>query len=263
MKPLDDAFANIPYIKGGDAFPSRWAAEAEAFRQSLGDRAELNCSYGSSARQVFDFFNAASEAKGTVIFVHGGYWKAFDHTFWSHLAGGALGNSWNVAMPGYDLCPDVRISDITQQIASAVTAIAERTAGPIALTGHSAGGHLVSRVTDPAVLPKAVLERVVRIAPVSPVTDLVPLLETTMNDILQLDHAEAVAESPVRMPPPPGAAVQIWVGAAERPVFVEQAGALANNWRVPCHVVPDKHHFDIIDALEHQDSDLVKFLTRQ
>lgn len=174
MKPLDDAYANAPYIEGADDYPPRWESAAQAMRDRLGAKADIGIAYGDSARQVFDFFNADANTVGTVIFVHGGYWKAFDHRYWSHLAQGALDAGWSVAMPGYDLCPEVRISDITQQIAKAVTSIAARTTGPIALTGHSAGGHLVSRMLDPAVLPDDVRGRIVRVAPISPVTHLTP-----------------------------------------------------------------------------------------
>ncbi|WP_298840202.1 alpha/beta hydrolase [uncultured Roseobacter sp.] len=260
MKPLDDAYANAPYIPGADSFLPRWTADAAAFRDGLGGRAETGVSYGDTPRQVFDFFNAESNPRGTVVFVHGGYWKAFDHTIWSHFAGGAMARGWSVAMPGYDLCPDVRIRDITRQIARAVTAVADRTEGPIALTGHSAGGHLVSRMTGPGVLPEAVRMRLACVAPVSPVADLTPLTETTMNDILSLDVDEAAAESPVFMPAP-DIPVEIHVGADERPVFVENAERLARVWGVEAVVEPERHHFDVIDALRHPDSRLTRFLT--
>ena len=261
MKSLDDAYANAPYIEGAEAFPPRWEKAAAQMRESLGSRADLALPYGPSARQVFDFFNAEGDARGTVIFVHGGYWKAFDRSSWSHLARGALLNKWSVAMPGYDLCPQVRISDITRQIAQAVTCIAAKTTGPIALTGHSAGGQLVARMSDPAVLPDDIRRRIVRIAPISPVADLMPLQQTTMNEQLQLDPAEAQAETVTNKPQPEGVVVKIWVGAEERPVFLEQATALSEAWNVPQVVVPEKHHFDIIDALEQPTSDIVQFLT--
>lgn len=261
MKPLDDAFANAPYIEGAEAYPPRWQEDAAQLRTHLGTRAELGLPYGVSERQVFDFFNTESAARGTVVFVHGGYWKAFDHSTWSHLARGALAQGWSVAMPGYDLCPQVRISDITEQIAQAVTRVAAKTTGPIALTGHSAGGHLVARMTNASVLPDDVRARIVRVAPISPVADLRPLLETTMNEQLRLDPAEAQAETVTNKPEPQGIDVRIWVGARERPVFLEQAAALSKAWNAPQVVVPEKHHFDVIEALEHVDSDLVRFLT--
>lgn len=263
MMPLDDAYANAAYITGAEDYPPKWQAASAAFRNHLDARAETGLAYGPSTRQVFDFFNAEGVSKGTLIFVHGGYWKAFDRTYWSHLAAGAMASGWSVAMPGYDLCPDVRISQITKQIAAAVTKIADRTFEPIALAGHSAGGHLVSRMMDPLVLPEPVRRRIDRIASISPVADLEPLLETSMNEILQLDAEEARAESLASMAPPQEAKVKIWVGANERPVFLEQAEIQAKAWGAQQVIVPDKHHFDVIDALEDPASDMVRFLTGQ
>lgn len=263
MMPLDDAYANAAYITGAETYPPRWQAAAAAFRTGLGARAELGQSYGAGARQVFDFFNVQGASRGTLIFVHGGYWKAFDHSHWSHLAAGALASGWSVAMPGYDLCPDVRVSQITQQIAAAVTKTADRTSQPITLAGHSAGGHLVSRMMDSQVLPASVRRRITRVAPISPVADLAPLLETSMNEILRLDVDEARAESPVNMIAPQDVEVKIWVGAEERPVFLEQADAQAKSWGAEQVVVPGKHHFDVIDALENPADELVRFLTGQ
>src|SRR5690606_4847646 len=121
-----------------------------------------------------------------------GYWMDFDPTLWSHLAAGPLARGWAVALPCYDLCPDVRIAAITAQVARAVTAIAALVPGPVVLSGHSAGGHLVARMLCPDVaLP--VRDRVLRVVPISPLADLVPLLQTGMNATLRLDGAEARA----------------------------------------------------------------------
>ncbi|QUJ76410.1 alpha/beta hydrolase [Sulfitobacter albidus] len=256
----DDAFANGAHIDGAEAYPPRWAAQAAAFRDALGARAQVGVSYGPSSRQTFDIFQPEGVARGTLIFVHGGYWKAFDQSSWSHLAAGALAKGWAVAMPGYDLCPNVRISEITAQIALAVQAIALRSMGPLALAGHSAGGHLVCRMTDPLVLDAETRGRITALAPISPVADLAPLMQTSMNETLRIDAAEAAAESPVNMQPPHGLQVSVWVGADERPVFVEQAQALGRGWGARCHLVEERHHFDVIDALEDPESDLLAAL---
>lgn len=262
MQSLDEAYEIGAYTPGAEAYPPKWEVAAAAFRAALGPRAELGLRYGKSARQVFDFFNAEGPARGTLIFVHGGYWKSFDRTSWSHLGAGALASGWSVAVPEYDLCPDVRISEITKQIAAAVSRIAERTQAPIALAGHSAGGHLVARMLDPLVLPEPVRSRISRVAPIAPLADLTPLLQTNKNEILQLDAAEAAAESPVNMPRPQ-TEVKIWVGADERPALLEQAETLAKAWGARQVIVPDRHHFDVIEALETPDSDLMQFLTNQ
>ncbi|MCX7566546.1 alpha/beta hydrolase [Sulfitobacter sp. F26169L] len=257
---LDDAYANAAHIEGADAFPPRWEKAAKEFREALGARAQLGVSYGPSERQTFDMFQPEGVSRGTVIFVHGGYWKAFDASYWSHLAAGALARGWAVAMPSYDLCPDVRISEITRQISAAVTRIADRTFGPLALAGHSAGGHLVCRMTDPLILPSEIRERIKQIVPISPVADLTPLMDTSMNTVLAIDAAEARAESPVNMQPPHGLDVTIWVGSDERPAFLEQAEKLSRAWGARRTVEEGKHHFDVIDALADADSQMIKAL---
>lgn len=259
---LDDAYANAAYIPGSDAYPDRWAAQAAGLREGLLEQglADLDIPYGDSPRQRFDLFRPEGTAKGLFVFVHGGYWLRFDKSYWSHLAIGALEQGWAVAMPSYDLCPDVGIADITRQIAHMIPVAADMVAGPILLAGHSAGGHLVARMCVPGMLPDPVANRVARVMPISPVADLRPMLRTSMNDAFRLDMAGAEAESPVLMAPLPGIAVEVWVGAEERPVFLEQATALAESWGCACVVDPGRHHFDVIDGLADADSRMMRHL---
>ncbi|GAW34661.1 alpha/beta hydrolase family protein [Roseovarius sp. A-2] len=255
---LDDAYANVPYIPGGAQYPARWTVAAEAFRARLSaeGRAELGLPYGKGARQAFDLFHPKGTAQGLVIFVHGGYWLRFDRSYWSHLASGSLARGWAVAMPSYDLCPEVRIAEITRQISQAVTVVAGRVEGRIALVGHSAGGHLVARMAVPGVLPAEVAARLSHVLPISPVSDLRPLLQTSMNEHFRLDMTAAEAESPALMRPLP-VPVTIWVGAEERPVFLDQARWLAEAWGAGQEITRGRHHFDVIEALERAESRMV------
>ena len=259
MPDLDDAYANRPYIPDADAFPPRWEAEAAAFREALGPRAVLGVSYGPSARQAYDLFHPEAERLGTMIFVHGGYWRAFDRSAWSHFATGALERDWSVAMPSYDLCPAVRIATITQQIAEAVQEIAARLDGPLTLAGHSAGGHLVARMLAPGMLPAKLVRRIRHVVPISPLADLEPLCQTEMNSDFRLDVDMARAESPM-LQPPPRTPVTLWVGGAERPAFLDQAMWLADAWQAPQNVRDGLHHFNIIDDLKDPNSDLMALL---
>lgn len=255
---LDDAYANAPHIPNADTFPPRWLAEAEQYRARLAvtGKARLGLMYGHGARETLDLFLPDTPPIGLVVFVHGGYWLRFDRSYWSHLAEGARARGWAVAMPSYDLAPRVRIADITRQVATAITAAAHEIPGPIRLTGHSAGGHLVARAGMPGVLPEDVAARLAHVLPISPVADLRPLMETSMNADLRLDAAEAQAESPA-LQPAPAVPVTVWVGGDERPVFLEQASALAQAWKAGHHVAPGLHHFDVIEPLADPDSDLV------
>lgn len=251
---LDDAYANAAHIPGGADYPDRWAAQAAAFRGAA--QCELDLDYGETDRLRFDLFHPGRLARGVVIFVHGGYWLRFDKSYWSHLAAGPLAQGWAVAMPSYDLCPKAGIAQIGDQIARAIDVIARRVPGPVRLVGHSAGGQLVARVMAPRDGADW-QQRVARVVPVSPVADLAPLMRTSMNKDLGITPAIAQAESPVHLPAPP-CPVTVWVGGAERPVFLEQADLLAQAWAAPLVTVPERHHFDVIEDLGLPDSDLTR-----
>ncbi|SDY49858.1 alpha/beta hydrolase [Citreimonas salinaria] len=258
---LDDAYANAAYIADADAYPDQWAQAAEAYRGRLAaaGRARLGIMYGHGPREALDLFLPDGVPEGLCVFVHGGYWLKFDRAHWSHLAEGPRAAGWAVAMPSYDLAPRVRIKDITRQIAQAVTRAAHEVEGPIRLTGHSAGGHLVARMAMPGVLPDAVAARLAHVMPISPVADLRPLMQTSMNRDLQIDEAEAQAESPM-LHPAPKVPVTVWVGGDERPAFLEQAEALAKAWGAGHVVDAGRHHFDVIDGLADADSRMTRTL---
>jgi len=258
----DDAYANGPYIPGADDYPARWlkASGDWAFVQGAEGRRRDGLPYGDSGRQRFDLFYPEGAPKGLMVFVHGGYWLKFDRSYWFHLSKGAVAKGWAVAMPSYDLCPEVRISEITRQIASAVNVTAGMVDGPVILSGHSAGGHLVARMLEPGLLDPEVAARLLRVMPISPVSDLRPLMHTAMNADFRLDLAGAEAESPVLMHERLDVPVTVWVGADERPVFLDQARWLAEAWGAD-HVIDDgKHHFDVIDGLIDPDSKMINAL---
>ena len=265
-----DAYENGAYIPNASDFPPRWNTSAAAFRERLGERAELNIAYGDKPRQRLDLFRPLGTAQGLFVFVHGGYWKAFDQSTWSHFAQALVEAGWAVAMPAYTLAPEARIADITQEIAAAITQAASLVDGPIHLSGHSAGGHLVTRMlcaNGPLATPEAadVLSRIRHVVSISGVHDLRPLLKTDMNTILNLDTAEAVAESVVLQEPIHSATLLCLVGGAERPEFIRQSALLANIWagcglETKLVVAEGKHHFDVIDALCNADQ-LAMFAT--
>lgn len=240
----DRDYMNGAFIPGAADYPARWTRQAGAFRLSLGARAELELQYGPLPRQRLDLFLPDAPPKGVVVYVHGGYWHLFDKAYWSHLAAGPLARGFAVAMPGYTLAPTARIAEITAEIARACWFVATRVPGPMVVTGHSAGGHLAARMgcADLAV-------PVERVVPISPLTELGPLITTGMNETLRIDTAEAAAESPARLPLRAGVAAQVWVGANERPAFLWQARVLAEEWACPWTVDPGRHHFDIIEGL--------------
>ena len=254
---LSRAYANGDFIAGAAEYPPRWTAAAEAFRKGLGARALTRLPYGPEARQTFDLFLPEGAPAGLMVFIHGGYWMAFDQGAWSHLAAGALARGWAVAMPGYTLAPAARIGAMTCEVEAAITAAAARVAGPIVVTGHSAGGHLSARMACADRAPDWA-GRLRRVVPISPLADLHPLMRTGMNATLHIDEAEAGTESPALLER--RADCVVWVGGQERPSFLWQARLLSEEWSCPWHVAPGKHHFDVIDDLADPHSLLVETL---
>lgn len=266
VEDWDAAYANSVNIAGGDAYPARWAAEAEAFRRRFAARAELDLPYGARPRNRLDLFRPQGTPRGLVVFVHGGFWRSFDKASWSHLAAGALEAGYAVAMPSYTLCPENSIAGITVEVAAAIEHAAGLAGGPIHLTGHSAGGHLVSRmVTTTSPLSMSVLARVGNVVSISGLHDLRPMMKTAMNADFKLDEAQARAESPALLEPLPGTRLTCWVGAGERAEFRRQNALLANVWTglgaaTAAVEEADRHHFDVIDGLTQADHPLTRTL---
>ena len=266
VEDWDDAYANGPSIPRGEEWPEKWVKPAADFRTEWADKLHEDVRYDEHERAVFDFFLPDEKPKGLVVFIHGGFWIRLDKSFWSHLAKGALSNGWAVAMPSYPLCPEARVRDIQAHCVKAVTKAAGLVAGPIRLTGHSAGGQIVTRmISEPSDLPSAVLERIEHVVSLSGVHDLRPLLNTELNQTIRLDAEEAGDQSPALLKPARDVPLTCWVGANERSEFVRQNALLANIWRglgLATEAVeePDRHHFDVVDGLNDPTSPLTRCL---
>jgi len=267
----DDAFDNSSYVPSSDTLAARWSAAASDFRtktQKTG-LADLDLAYGPLPRNQLDLFypEIPRPNGGLIVFIHGGYWQKLDKSYWSHLAEALTASGWAVGVPSYSLAPAIRITAITEEIRSAIEFAASRVEGPIRLVGHSAGGHLATRmVCDDSGLSTQVLHRVQRVMSVSGIHDLRPLSMTRMNTILQLSEKEAISESPALHTPLPNVRISFWVGAGERPELIRQTRLIAEIWQAIASDVSDHYemgmnHFSIIESLTAPQTALFKELT--
>ena len=109
---------------------ARWMREAEDYRTEAMQerRAELGLTYGSTPRQFIDLFSPSKAAKAPLaLFIHGGYWRSLDPSMFSHVARGLNAHGVTVAVAGYNLCPQVSIADIIEEIRHAL---------PVSLAAH-------------------------------------------------------------------------------------------------------------------------------
>ena len=267
IKNWDDEFANMAYIPGADVLPDVWVRRAAAYRES-GVQIETDMAYGDHPREAYDLIWPDIAPKGLVVFIHGGYWLALDKSSWTDLAEGARANGWAVCIPSYTLAPEARIGHMTVQIAHAIEHAAKCVNGPIRITGHSAGGHLATRmICGDTNLSRDILARLAAVQSISGVHDLRPLLHTKMNDVLGLDLEEAMRESPVLHNPVVPVPYRCWVGGAERPEFIRQSQIMAQIWSgldtpATCVIDGQHHHFSVIDGLRNPYSDITRNLLK-
>ena len=260
---------------------ARWTREAEDYRaEAMKERrAELGLSYGSTSRQVIDLFLPKSDASGSnaagiasgaplAMFVHGGYWRSLDPSMFSQMARGLNAHGVAVAVAGYDLCPQVTIAEIIDEVRHACLFLWLRLERRIMVYGHSAGGHLAAAMvaTDwHGLYPRAPASLVGAAYSISGLFDLTPLLQTAMTEDLRLKETDMTAVSPLFWPPPKEQTFDAVVGGLESSEFLRQSRVVAEAWakggtRSRYEEIAGTNHFTVLDALSDPDSGMVKRL---
>jgi arylformamidase len=239
-----------------------WHRDAASYRDVA--RCELDLAYGPGERHRLDLFHPQQGDAGgpVVLFIHGGYWQAFDKSSSSHLARGANERGLTVAIPSYDLAPAVKLSEIVSEIEAAADFVVQRTGRPLVVTGHSAGGHLAACLMA---RPEATQRPIRAAMPISGLFDLPPLVPTSINKALGLTPEEARRLSPLLWEPPAGGRLVAVVGGAESGEFLRQSRGIVDEWgkagvETHYHEVPGAHHFDVIAGLANPSDPLVDIL---
>jgi arylformamidase len=245
---------------------AQWERDAAAYRAGITDARRLTMSYGNTARQTIDIFLAECGPDAPLaVFIHGGWWRSFQPALFSHMAAGLNARGISVAVPGYDLCPQVGIADIIAQMRAALLLLWRTYAKRMLVYGHSAGGHLTAAMmaTDwPALAPGTPADLVPAGYAISGVFDLLPLTQVSMNADFRLDPAGAKAVSPLYWPAPRGFALDAVMGALESGEFLRQSRAIADAWgkagvATRYEEVTGTNHFTVIGPLADPNSAMV------
>lgn len=237
-------------VRRRDALSAEWRAAHDG---------ALDISYGPKPRQAFDLYPASDSAAPCLVFIHGGYWQKNSREVFAAYAEGAVALGWSVALPSHTLAPDATLSQIVAEIGDALDWLAREgpqhgIAGPIVLSGWSAGGHLAAMALNHSAVTAGLA--------ISGVYELAPIRDTFLNAALNLTEEEIATLSPLRLP-----VVQkpmaIVYGDAEVPALVHDSCAL-HAMRTEAGApgaliaIPGADHFTILDELRSREGVLVR-----
>jgi arylformamidase len=253
-------YNNRARVPENPALMAGWVKDAAAYRARHAPR---SISYGAGARHVIDFF--PGDGKGPiVVFIHGGYWQALDGSSFSHLARGLNAHGIGVAIPSYDLCPNVTVDQIIGQMRIASRELA-RLEQPLVISGHSAGGHLAACMlaTDWPALDASLPAGLVTAGyAISGLFDLGPLVDTSINKAMGLDRPAARAVSPLFWQAPVRVSLDTVVGENESAEYFRQSRTIVDLWgkagvATRFGTVPGANHFTAIAPLADPNSPMV------
>lgn len=259
--PITDgsaAYNNRAAVPDVGDWMARLDAASKAWRAAFTGRIDADIVYGPHPRERYDLWHPGDAAHGTVVFVHGGYWRAGDKALYAALGRPLLQAGWRVAFITYPLCPEVSIAQITVSVEAALRHLATAVPdGPLVLSGHSAGGHLVTWLASTASALDATLrQRITRVVSLSGVHDLRPLRQSQeLNVDLRLSEADAAHGSPVLYRPASAFDLVCACGATELPEFRRQNLLLATLWgglgaaSSRALEIDAANHFTLLDGL--------------
>ena len=220
--------------------------------------------YGKHRREVIDLFRA-DNAKATLIYIHGGYWRSFSKVETSFVAGGFVEHGVSVALINYPLCPEVSIGEIRSSIQNAFAylyknILTDDERKSIVVTGHSAGGHLAALhlATDWKVfgLPENPIAGVICL---SGVFDVEPLMHSDLNDALRITKTSATILNLNTALVRSNAKLILAVGGDESDEFHRQSADQGKAWASLIPQVLDLrgfNHFTIVDSLANSNGTL-------
>ena len=202
--------------------------------------------YGDDLDQVLEFYGESNPTKGTLVLIHGGYWRnLFDREHMRPLAVSLAKEGFTVVLPEFRRVagePEVTLRDL----AFAISTLEDQA---ITLIGYSSGGHLALLLADKFPTVKKVIG-------LAPVTDLVEsqdreLGRGAVREWLGRDALDRPELNPLRRPPISAKTIFIHGDLDERvPLELTEkyvAAMKSYGQEIVLEILPGTSHFEMMN----------------
>lgn len=241
------------------------AQDSARYRNRAGCR--LDISYGATGRELLDVFPGDGKRCPVVLYIHGGYWRARDKSYYSFFAEPLVKAGATVVIASYSHCPHVTLDQIVRQLRGACAWVwnnIEEYGGDrhkFYVVGNSAGGQLTAMLAAtewPEVIHEMPADLIKGAMSLSGVFDLEPLLLHSLNETLHMDTAMARRNSPIRLKPTIGGPYICAVGGAESDEFIRQSREFTQAWKdhgaqIEFVEAAERDHFSIVSDIVNDD----------
>lgn len=269
QEQLDSQYNNRLHVPDFATYLERWDKRSEATRAKHAFIKDLV--YGDHARERLDIFPSGKPNAKVLVFIHGGYWQLFDKTKFHFVAEAFLPYNITTVLINYPLAPAATMDEIVASCRKAMVWLQQNLAAfnadpnEVYIAGHSAGAHLAAMLMSNQ-WANEMQHFIKGICLLSGLFNLTPIQLSDRNEVLQMDKAMAIRNSPITFMPTKTCPLLIAVGAAETEEFKDQSRDLYNHCKNKASVehleLPGLNHFSILDALADENALLHKAIVK-
>ena len=248
---LDRQYNNRLQTPGYGLHQQRCEDESRKTEQEY--HAVKDIAYGTDSRELLDIYPSDKPNSKTLVFIHGGYWRAMDKSSFQFVAGAFHAYSTTTVLISYPLAPaasiDAIVSSCQQAMDWVFNNIANYNGDPeqVYVVGHSAGGHLATMLLTNQNCSNPIKGA----CALSGLFNLIPIQKAELNNVLHMDEEAALRNSPVNHHPGYSVPMILAVGSEETDEFKAQSRELYDCWKdkLPIQLIEIEggNHYSMIE----------------
>ena len=258
-------------VPDSEAMMSRFDSASQAFRRWWPHQT-LDLQYGPNERQRYDVFEPESSrtCKGSVLFIHGGFWFSRHKDQFSFMAQAYVQAGWTFVAMTYPLMPQISLTQLVDQTSAGVVAIEKQLVerfgrGIQVAAGHSAGAHLLAMAFHTErgrQQTKAMVHQPERLVLVSGVYDPKARAAAEVSKTIGLTPDDAALSCPLTHCSPSAIPTVLFAGAREPELWQGMGQRYAEQLRkmglerAEQHLVAGHDHFSLLEAMANPASEI-------